>query len=87
MTSSKNAPKNAAVPKNDFDAAVTKDVSDTNSNRIPDDSRKIVVASSDNSAFPKKNVPKRKLREAAPKDDAATPKEAFESNTEGLDTY
>ena len=87
MTSMKMFPKTQLLLENDFDAAVTKDVSDPNSNRIPDDSRKVVVAPSDNSAFPKKNVPKRKLREAAPKDDAATPKEAFEPNAEGLDTH
>ena len=34
----KNVPKDAAAPRNDFDAAVSKDVSDTVSKRTPDDS-------------------------------------------------
>ena len=56
----KNAPKNAAALRNDFDAAVSENVSDPNSNRTPDDSEKVVVAASDNSAFLKKNIPKEK---------------------------
>ena len=49
--SSKMLLKNAAALRNDFDAAVSENVSDPNSTRTPDDSKKVVVALNDNSAF------------------------------------
>ena len=68
--SSKNAPNNAAALTNDFDAAVSENVSDPSSTRTPDDSVKVVVALNDNSAFLKKNVPKEKktLKQLIPKE-------------------
>ena len=51
----KNVPKDAAAPRNDFDAAVSKDVSDTVSKRTPDDSNGgSGHLPSDDSAFLKK---------------------------------
>ena len=53
--SSENAPKNAAALKNDFDAAVSENVSDPNSTRTPDDSNGgSGRLPSDDSAFLKK---------------------------------